>query len=68
MIVLLDTMGQRYGLLPSQVYNKASTLDLYVIEKAMAFHNRKSDTKTPPKMSQTQMRAMIEDAKKKGPK
>jgi len=39
MILTLDTMGERYGMLPSQILSNASTLDLYIMDTAISYHN-----------------------------
>lgn len=38
MILTLDTMGERYGMLPSQILSNASTLDLYIMDTAISYH------------------------------
>ena len=38
-ILWLDSLGKRYGMLPSEVISKANTFDLYVMDAAMAFEN-----------------------------
>jgi hypothetical protein len=34
-------MGERYGMLPSQVLANSSTLDLYIMDTAISYHNHK---------------------------
>jgi hypothetical protein len=41
MILTLDTLGERYGLLPSEVLVRASTIDLYVMDAAISYHDYK---------------------------
>lgn len=36
-IILLDQMGERYGILPSKILNEASTIDLFVYDTAISF-------------------------------
>jgi len=38
-ILWVDSLGKRYGMLPSEVIGKANTFDLYVMDAAMAFEN-----------------------------
>ena len=38
-ILWLDSLGKRYGMLPSEVISKANTFDLYVMDAAMTFEN-----------------------------
>ena len=38
-ILMIDSLGKRYGMLPSEVLNRASTFDLYIMDMAMTFEN-----------------------------
>lgn len=42
MILSLDTIGERYGMLPSEVLARGSTLDLYVMDAALSYHDYQS--------------------------
>lgn len=37
MAVTLDSLGQRYSLLPSEVMNRATTFDLQIADLAMSY-------------------------------
>lgn len=37
--MMLDSLGERYGKLPSEVLEKASTLDLWVFDAAISYRN-----------------------------
>lgn len=39
MILTIDTLAERYKLLPSEVMNRGSTFDLYIMDAAMSYHN-----------------------------
>lgn len=39
MLLMIDTLGKRYGILPSEVLGKATTFDLYIMDAAMSFEN-----------------------------
>ena len=39
----IDTIAERYGILPSQVMNKATTFDLWVCETAIGYRNALHD-------------------------
>lgn len=39
MILMVDGLAKRYGLLPSEVLERCNTLDLYVMDVAMSFEN-----------------------------
>ena len=68
--MMIDTMAKRYALLPSEILDRASTVDLYVLSNALSYTARQSETrvnsKAPPipKLTQEQMRAMIDKVKK----
>ena len=51
MILMIDTMAERYKLLPSEIVNRGSTFDLYVMDAAMSYHNyqhNKAQNKVDP--------------------
>lgn len=39
MIMLIDTMAERYGMLPSEVMQKATTFDVFVTDTAIGYRN-----------------------------
>ena len=39
MILTLDTMAERYKLLPSEILARGNTLDLYIMDAALSYHN-----------------------------
>jgi hypothetical protein len=39
MIILIDTMAERYGQLPSEVMSKATTFDIFVADTAIGYRN-----------------------------
>jgi hypothetical protein len=38
-ILWIDTLGKRYGMLPSEVLARANTFDLYIMDAALTFEN-----------------------------
>jgi hypothetical protein len=38
-ILWIDTLGKRYGMLPSEVIGRANTFDLYIMDAALTFEN-----------------------------
>ena len=47
----VDTIGSRYGLLPSEVIKRADSFDLFIMDAALSFeqyHNKKSETGKAP--------------------
>lgn len=43
MIMLIDTMAERYGLLPSEVMQRASTFDIFVVDAALGYRRYLED-------------------------
>ena len=43
MIMLIDTLGERYGKLPSEVIRQANTLDVFVADTAISFRNAQQE-------------------------
>ena len=39
MIMLVDTIAERYGMLPSQVMNEATSFDVFVADTAIGYRN-----------------------------
>jgi hypothetical protein len=37
--MLIDTMAERYGLLPSEVMLRANTFDVFVVDTAIGYRN-----------------------------
>ena len=45
LILTVDGLGKRYGMLPSEVLEKSNTFDLYIMDAAMTFesyHHKKA--------------------------
>jgi len=58
-ILRVDSLGKRYGLLPSEVMQRADTFDIFVIDAVMSFedyYKKKSNNKhgLPPAPDYTQ--------------
>jgi hypothetical protein len=44
-IMQIDTLGKRYGLLPSEILRRGDTFDLYIMDAALSFeqyHHKKA--------------------------
>jgi hypothetical protein len=39
LILTIDGLGKRYGMLPSEVLERSNTFDLYIMDMAMTFEN-----------------------------
>lgn len=65
MILMLDSIGQRYGCLPSEVLARGDTLDIEVLIRSVAWQNNRerelmSGTKTIDHgLSVDEMQAML---------
>ena len=69
-MTIVDTMAQRYHLLPTEVLSRATTFDLEVMFVSQDFQHRRSQQqenaqgdKPRPKLSQDQMQAMLDRAR-----
>jgi hypothetical protein len=58
-------MAERYGLLPSEVLSRATTLDVAVMDISLSYEKMKHDKSQgkPPSMTQEDMKALLEKAK-----
>ena len=71
MIMLIDTLSERYGILPSEVMTRANTFDVFIADTAIGYRNAlqeqamNGDKKTPPKLSQEAMMAAMERVRDK---
>jgi hypothetical protein len=76
MILTIHNLAENYKCLPSQVLANASTFDLYVLDvhtkwlkyQHQRLENERSNPSAPktPLMTQTQMKAMIEQTRSGG--
>jgi len=69
MILTLDTMAERYKCLPSEVLARGSTLDLYVMDAALSYHNyqhKKAMGKADDLYSQEELEAIMQKVKDNG--
>ena len=39
LILTIDSLGKRYGMLPSEVLERCNTFDLYIMDAAMTFES-----------------------------
>lgn len=39
MVMLIDTIAERYGLLPSEVLTRANTFDVFIVDTAIGYKN-----------------------------
>ena len=71
MILMVDKMATRYGLLPSEVMSRATTFDLATIRLSSQWEKKQHDKANgkislnqPPELSQEQMLEMVRSVKK----
>ena len=38
-ILMIDSLGKRYGMLPSDILSRATTFDLYIMDASLTFEN-----------------------------
>lgn len=65
MILMIDTLADRYKMLPSEVMDRGTTFDLYVMDAAISYHNHQArkDSGKPPEYTQEEMLEMIKKVK-----
>jgi hypothetical protein len=64
MILTLDNLGKRYGMLPSQVVATASTFDLVIMDIAMSYeHHANRDSNIPPEVPEDELIKIMERAR-----
>jgi len=39
MVMLIDTLSERYGILPSEVMTRANTFDVFIADTAIGYRN-----------------------------
>lgn len=66
LILSLDTMAQRYGVLPSQLMNSATTFDMYIMDAALSYQNyqhKKANGQVADTLSTEELQDMMKKAK-----
>jgi hypothetical protein len=69
MIMLIDTLGERYGLLPSDVIRRANTFDVFVADTAIGYRNLVNDrasgnsTMDPPDVSEAELLRIVRESR-----
>lgn len=43
MVMLIDTVAERYGMLPSEVMTRANTFDVFIADTAIGYRNLVQD-------------------------
>lgn len=68
MAIMLDALGERYGMLPSQLLEHANTFDLWVYDAAVSWINNEHAKKEgkPVKYDENDLRARMERVKNGG--
>jgi hypothetical protein len=61
MILTIDNLGKRYGLLPSRVMEQATTFDLVIMDASMTFEQHANrDTSVPPEVPEEDLLKILE--------
>lgn len=62
---MLDALGERYGMLPSELLDRANTFDLWVYDIAVSWINSQHDKANgkPPKYDESDLRKRMENVK-----
>ena len=74
MIMLIDTLGERYGKLPSEVIRVANTFDVFVADTAIGYRNAQQEKAMnggksvvdPKTFSEEELLKMVEETHGKG--
>lgn len=48
MVMLIDTIAERYGMLPSEVITRATTFDVFIADTALGYRNLLQDRAMNP--------------------
>lgn len=43
LVLVIDTLGKRYGMLPSQVMREANTFDIFIMDAAITYENHQHE-------------------------
>ncbi len=43
MVLTIDALGKRYGMLPSEIMTKGSTWDIFVMDVALSYEHHKNE-------------------------
>jgi hypothetical protein len=71
MIMLVDTLSERYGILPSEVMTRANTFDVFIADTAIGYRNVVQERamnggKAPqPEYKQSDLQEMLERVRAK---
>ena len=69
LILTIDSLGKRYGMLPSEILERSNTFDLYIMDAALTFenyHHKKSmnnGVEPAPEYSTDELLAMLNQNK-----
>lgn len=64
LILTLDTMGGRYGMLPSEILERGNTLDLYIMDVAITYQNNAARRQNgePPQVEPEKLKELAQRA------
>ena len=71
MIMLIDTLSERYGILPSEVMTRANTFDVFIADTAIGYRNviqersMNGDKKPTQEYKQSDLQNMLDKVRAK---
>ena len=68
LILSLDTMAERYKMLPSELMNRATTFDIYIMDAALSYHEHRrklSEGKVAETYSTEELQQIMQKARSK---
>ena len=71
MIMLIDTLSERYGILPSEVMTRANTFDVFIADTAIGYRNAvqersmNGDKKPTQEYKQSDLQNMLDKVRAK---
>ena len=66
MVLMLDQMSKRYGLLPSETITRASTFDMVVMDMAMTYEQHQHEKSQPGYVPDVPVETLIEIKERAG--
>jgi len=60
MVLLLDQMAQRYGLLPTEAFTRATTLDMVIMDMALTYEQHQHKKSQPGYVPEVPLETLLE--------
>lgn len=63
MVLVIDSLGKRYGMLPSQVMLEANTFDIFIMDAAITYENHLHEKRSEKnKLMQKDAKAVTDES------